>query len=136
MADGFGSIIRSPIAPTPPLLGSTWVIGVVGVVTPTRAGTLTVTMIGTVVTVTRTGVVTTVTTGTGITTAGTAGTGVIAAAHLLDRATHLSTEGAGVTRGAPQGAAAPLALGITTVPLPALCQPTAMGILAGEATVR
>ena len=97
---------------------------------------MTGTMTGTVVTVTRTGVVTTVTNGTGITTAGTAGTGATAAAHLLGRATHPSTEGGGATRGAPRGVVAPLAVGTTTLRLPALCPLMATGILAGEATVR
>ena len=133
MADGFGSIIRSPIALMLPLLGSTWVIGVVGVVTPTRAGTLTVTMIGTAVTVTRTGVVTTGTTGTVTTTAGIAGTGATAAALLLGLATHRSTEGAGATRGALRGVAALAVVGTTMGPRPAGPR---TATLAGEALVR
>lgn len=142
MADGSVSTTRSPTAHTPLLLGSTWATGAVAVVTPTLAATLnaptamTATMTGTAVTVTLTVAVTNVTTATAITMAGTAGTGVTVAARLLGRATRPSTEGGGATRGAPRGVAAPVALGTTTLRLPALCLLTATGILAGEATVR
>ena len=142
MADGFVSTTRSLIVPMPLLQGSTWVTGVVVVVTPTLAATstalnaLTATRTGIAVTVTLTAAVTTVTIGTVITMAGTAGTGATAAAHLLGRATRPSTEGGGATRGVLLEAAAPPALGTTTLRLPALCPLMATGILAGEATVR
>ncbi len=141
MADGSVSTTRSLIAHMLLLLGSTWVTDVVVVATATLVATLsaptamTATRTGTAATVTVT-LTAAVTTGTVIITAGTTGTGVTAAAHLLGRATPPSTEGAGATRGALRGVAAPLALGTMTLRLPALCLLMATGILAGEATVR
>ncbi len=139
MVVGSVSTTQSLTGPMHLLPESTWATGVVVAAATTTllaAGTMTGmigTVTGTVVTAIRTRVAI-AKTETATTMAGTTGTGATAAALLLGRATHRSTEGVGAIREALLVAAALLAVATTMRPLPVLRPPTAMATLAGEAT--
>lgn len=137
MAAGFALTTRLRIVLTLQRLGSTWVIAVAVAATPTPDAimiAMTATMTGTVATATLTRVVMTAMKEIETTTAGTTEIGVTVAARHLG-VTRQSTGGAGATREALRGAAAPV-LG-TSTPLPlALRLPMATATPAGDATVR
>lgn len=138
MGAAFVLTTQSPTVLMHPPLANTWVIAaaVAATLTPAPAATSVTTVTITTATPTETRTVTPVvnvtrtlaaTIATVMATAemvGMLATGATAARRLPDVATPRSTEGAGATRGAPRGAAAPTGPGITKHPR--LAQPLPM----------